>query len=257
MYENFNGIMKSLYNIFYDLILLPVLKKNLDGVIYKTQLAQDYFYSKGMSHIPSEVIPVGLDTTVFYNQTVCPLDNKMELKLRRFKKRLLYIGVIEKRRNPFFLIDIVEKLVHQDDEYCLVMVGEGPLRSSLVSYIEEKKLKDHVFMIRKLRQNQLPWIYKNTHMFLLPSLYEIFGMVLLESIFFEQAILSSPTAGAKEILKSYENGFISDINIENWLNIISQYFKRVESSTSKTEFPARFEWNNIGLEFISFYKRLF
>lgn len=256
MYEDFKGSIKSIYSKCFDLFLLSILRRNLDGITFKTSMAQQYFKKKNINKIPSRVIPVGLDTSVLETKLLnCPLDFETEKKIACFQKTLLYVGSVEDRRNPLFIVDILVKLVSEDKDYGLIVVGKGPMLNKLVSYIDQNKLNNNVVIIPSLTQSQLPWIYNNSDIFLLPSKYEIFGMVLLEAFFFDMIVISSPTAGAKEIIPNYDKGYIRAIDLNLWLEVIEKHFEK-EVDRKVFNCDARFNWSNIAKEYITFYQEL-
>ena len=244
MYEDFQGIIKEMYNKVYDFLILPRLLKILNGITFKTQMAHKYFVNKGVEGIPATVIPIGLDTHHFeIENEVSPLNNTLTKKLQRFSKTLLYIGSIEERRNPLFIIDVLEDLVKTDNSYGLIMVGKGPLLDQLHIHIENKNLQEYVVAVNSLSQDQLPWIYRNSDMFLLPSSYEIFGMVLLESFYFGLSVVSSPSAGALEVVPEFSNGYLVPLNKNLWVETIESHFKNpINLTQTKKIFHRRFRW---------------
>lgn len=68
-------------------------------------------------------------------------------------------------------------------------------------------------------------------LFVLPSKYEIFGMVMLESLYFGVPVLSSKTAGSLEILKNEKLGKIVELEENRWINEI-QYMLSQEYNPS-------------------------
>ncbi len=258
MYEDFRGRSKRMYNKLYDFLIFPRLIKVLNGMTFKTQIAHKYIVNKGAKGLPATVIPIGLDTHHFETSTgESPLNKFLTAKIQQFSKTLLYIGSIEERRNPRFIIDILSDLVKNDSSFGLVIVGKGPLLDELLEYICLKNVQEYVVTVNSLMQEQLPWIYRNADMFLLPSSYEIFGMVLLESFYFGLSVLSSPTAGALEVIPSFYNGYVKPLEKDVWVKTIELHFKNSTNSVQiRNKYHQRYEWSTIAKEFISFYDEL-
>ena len=61
---------------------------------------------------------------------------------------------------------------------------------------------------KKAPQYQMKGVYQQADLFLLPTEYEIFGMVLLEAMFFRRVVLTTPNGGADMLLRSGENGLV-------------------------------------------------
>lgn len=258
MYYNFNGFIKTLYNRFYDTFLFSHLIKNLDGIIFKTESAKSYIMKKGINKLPMAVIPIGLDLEAFNESFPIPVNSELQEKILNFPKRLLFIGYLGKVKNPMFVLEILEKLLKKNKDYLLLIIGMGPLEKDLLEFVSEKQIDDHVILIPTLSQKQIAWIYQQFHLLILPSSFEIFGMVLLEALYFKLGILTTPTAGALEILKGVKYAYIKEINLDNWVETIEKYFSN--SITKHVEnqlyFENHFKWDKIVNLYLSFYNQL-
>jgi glycosyltransferase involved in cell wall biosynthesis len=166
-------------------------------------------------------------------------DWRKELKLLN-KKVLLYVGVLEQRRNPLFLLNVLSTL---PDDYVLLMVGDGPLLSIVKETMSAKGLEDKCILLGRLPQEYLPSIYKSSDLFLLASDYEIYGMVILEAMYFGLPVISTLTAGSETLIESYENGIIINNKDEKeWgqtiisvMNDKSLQYKMKEKSEKKVK----------------------
>ena len=118
-------------------------------------------------------------------------DWKSELSITD-KKILLYVGTLEQRRNPLFLLEVLE---HLSTDFVLLIVGDGDLRHEMEREIKQKQLQNRCFMLGKRNQKELPSLYKAADLFLLASEYEIYGMVILEAMYFGIPTITTNLAG--------------------------------------------------------------
>lgn len=90
--------------------------------------------------------------------------------------KLLYIGRIEPRRDPFFLLDVLAEVRKSDPDACLYIIGGGDAEylDSVKAAIGEKGLERCVFWQKKAPQYQMKGVYQQADLFLLPTEYEIF-----------------------------------------------------------------------------------
>lgn len=123
-------------------------------------------------------------------------------------------------QEPFFLF--VGRLVYYKGlEYLiramstvpgrLVIVGDGPLRGSLISLIQSLSLGDRVKMAGYVSQNMLANYYQSCLAFVLPSITvsESFGLSALEAMSFgKPLIVTRIGTGLETLVKDGENGFI-------------------------------------------------
>lgn len=92
---------------------------------------------------------------------------------------ILYVGTIEERKN---LLLIVQALHEGNIDVPLVVVGK-PTKylQKVVAYIS-KNLLEHVYFLTDVPLNDLPAIYQTAHMFIYPSIFEGFGIPILEAM---------------------------------------------------------------------------
>ena len=241
--------LESVYNLTFGKYLL----NHVDVIGYKSLMASKYIhkYSK------SQTFPtfIGLDINKFQHE-INEKDWIEELQLKN-KKILLYVGAIEQRRNPLFLVKLVNQL---SSDYVLIIVGEGPQYEELKSYSLNHNLRDKIKLLGKLKQEELPSLYKVADLFLLASSYEIYGMVLLESMYFGTPVLSTMTAGAEVLIDNNVDGVIIEgkLDKQKWIDKINELFKDSDSLKKmgeKASFKIReqFIWDRSCLNFMKLY----
>jgi glycosyltransferase involved in cell wall biosynthesis len=97
-----------------------------------------------------------------------------------------------------------------------------------------------------MKQEELKSVYLNTDLFILASTYEIFGMVLLEAIYFNVPILSSLNGGSSFLLdKKY---IMNNFNKKEWMDKILKLDKK------KIKYNKKILWKEIVDKFISNYE---
>lgn len=239
--------LNEIYNRTFGCYILNNVKK----IGVKTILAD--YYLNGYVKCKTKLTPVGLDTSVFTESVI--KDWKKELGLTG-KKILLYVGSIQARRNPYFLLELLGSL---PDSYVLIMVGKGNLLNDIKCKISSSNLCDRCFILERLSQKELPSLYMASDCFLLPSDYEIFGMVLMESMFFGLPVITTKTTGSDFIVEDKKSGFIiPELNVEKWAQCIhnlcyNQDLHNSISQNSQKRIQKMFLWDSISANFFSLY----
>lgn len=90
-----------------------------------------------------------------------------------------HIGRFTEAKNHIFMINLMEKIVHNNPSAYLVLVGEGSLKTDIQLLVKEKKLENHVLFLG-LRED-VATILHCFDVFLFPSIFEGLGLVLLEA----------------------------------------------------------------------------
>lgn len=243
------GLSKKIYNVLFGRYTL----KHISGIGCKTPTASDYLNS--CYPCDTQITPVGLDVHRFADAECQDWVETLGLKGKRV---LLYVGRLENGngRNPLFLIDVMR---HLSDEYCLVLTGEGTLRESLINKAMEYGILNRLHLTGRLPQKSLPALYRSADIFLLPSTYEIYGMVILEAMYFGIPVISTATAGAKALIHSNIDGcIIEDLDAALWAQKIEEIG---EDDLRRMQIKARqyieenMTWKNVIKRYIELYNR--
>ncbi len=94
---------------------------------------------------------------------------------------LLYVGSIIERKN---LHRILLALSQTRCDLPLVVVGNGggEYRKKINTIIQENKLEKRIFFTQSIDLQYLPAIYQGANLFLYPSIYEGFGIPIIEAL---------------------------------------------------------------------------
>ena len=134
-----------------------------------------------------------------------PIDDRAELERVRVRYNLpprfiLYVGTIEPRKNLVRLIEAFATARVRGIPHHLVCVGPyGWASRDLSSRIERLGLKDLVHFTGYARFEDLPAIYNLGDFFVFPSLYEGFGLPVVEAMASGIPVITSSTSSLGEI----------------------------------------------------------
>jgi len=231
----------NIIDFIFDFIFLKKIIKIQPMIIAKSELAATTLLVKGFKNV--KVIPVGLDISRFLNS-----NNDM---LCSDKKIMLYIGQISKRRSIDFLIDLEKECLKNNLNCKLILIGNGPKKyvKHIINRIKKENLIEYIEWIKSLSQEELCKYYNSSTVFLLPSKYEIFGMVLLEAKYFNLPIISTLNGGSSSIIKSSLDGYIIDnFNVIDWEKKVEKVFKDKKNKQNFCD-----TWSDRIISFIEIY----
>jgi len=248
MYENFSGIARSIYQKTFDILFKKYINASTRVKIAKTDSASKYLKQKGYTNIYT--IPVGLSPQEKTSNT------NLEKEILEFKNKhkyiLLYVGVFEKRRDVHFLIEVLKEIRKQSHEYGMVMVGTGSELEKVKSETISNNLERHVMYYPSIKNSELHILYKESDTFLLPTENEIFGMVVLESLFYGVPVISTPAAGPLYILNDSRLGLCIEKTLQKWVSAIALTVEQKEFSEFRTQnIVSHYSWESIANSYIS------
>ena len=235
--------------------------------IVKSELAREFLIGKGISKECICVAGVGIDAQMLQSNNEKSFEIPFIKKMYEdeSKLKILYVGRFEKRRNIFFIIDVFREVLNKNNNTHLYLIGTGEKKylEKVFSYIKEMNLSDRITYQDRIEQKYLSQIYSQSDFFLLPTEYEIFGMVLLEAMYFGNIVLTTRNGGALTLIKNSVNGFIlQKLDILQWAalieNINNQKFKMKTIETNAVQTIIKnYTWDSCSNRFEeSYYVKL-
>ena len=121
---------------------------------------------------------------------------------------LIYVGRLVEQKNLLTLLKAVSLLVRQGIENVhLSLVGEGDQRPIFEDFISKNSLHKYVTLTGWIEHSKVAEYYDKAHLFVLPSIFESFGIVVLEAYANRLPIVASNTGGLKDLVDEGVNGF--------------------------------------------------
>ncbi len=115
------------------------------------------------------------------------------------KDILLYVGPISERKGLTYLIDAMPSIIKERKDAILILVGSGD-NTDLIKKCVEYKIDKNVIFTGFIDEKMLPYYFSACDIFVLPSLQEGFGMVLLEAMACGKVVIASKTSAIPEVV---------------------------------------------------------
>lgn len=114
---------------------------------------------------------------------------------------ILYVGTIEPRKNLPLLIKAYREIVTRGTEHKLVLVGNyGWMYEEVLTLIEELNLSEFIHLPGYVSQSELPLVYNLAELFVYPTIYEGFGLPVLEAMACGVPVITSRIASLPEVV---------------------------------------------------------
>ena len=131
-----------------------------------------------------------------------------------------------------FLIDCFASLSPKKNNYKLILVGEGILKSSVNEQVRAKDLSEYVYFVGF--DDYLYKFFAKADLFLFPSIIEGFGNVLVEAQYVGVPICASNIGPHYEsVYHKYHEFFFNPTDINSALSSIHKIMKEIKSSKLK------------------------
>ena len=198
----------------------------------RSNLFTNYFYVYNIFGYPLAILHLALQN--FFNITIV-MNEKMKKQVNFFSKTktilienfideeklkpffcqeinvdkpysYVFVGSLTQRKNPFALIKAFEKLLKNED-LRLHIVGDGPLRDSILNYINHRNLKNKI-LIHGFLNNPYK-VTSESDVFILPSLSEGTPRAALEALYLGIPIIIRDVECNSDLINNLSfNGYI-------------------------------------------------
>ena len=207
-------------NIFRK-TLWKIALKNFHLVTCPTE--STYNYIKSLNIIEPEKVKLLYDPVIEVSKIKKKIKEKNNFE---FKNYFLAAGRLTKQKNFIFLCKAFQQVLTKYPDYKLLIAGEGEDGNKIKNYIIKHNLEKNIFLIKYV-DNIFPLI-KDAEAFILSSLWEDPGFVIIEAAFCRKIVFSSNClTGPREIIKNDHNGFLFESNnIESFLQNFDKLIKK-------------------------------
>lgn len=179
--------------------------------VVKTPALAEYLKSKGAGN-NIYTVPVGLDTELlnsnYADYSISEL--KRQWGYSDTDKIILFVGRMTAEKQPLKMIEIFDKLYQQDRHYRLLMVGQGELYDMVSESIDHKGLSGAAVIYKKVPNEKMWELYRLSECYVNLNTHEIFGMAILEAMYYEGAVIALKAPGPSLIIEDEVSGYICD-----------------------------------------------
>ncbi len=150
---------------------------------------------------------------------------------------IVTVGQLIRQKNHRLLLEAFALFVKKYQSYKLVIIGEGVKRSELETQIKTLAIEDRV-LLPGIKKPVAPFL-SGADFFVLPSLFEGFGIVCIEAMAVGLPVISTRVTGPDVYIKEGENGVFCDLTTESLLEKMEQFAELDESSKAQLAQGAR------------------
>jgi len=206
------------------------------------------------------IVPNGVDVEAFK-----PLENQAELK-KQFSLGqgpcVLFVGNLIPRKGLPFLVEAAKKIVKHQPETKFLIAGVGPLKNYLINIIQDAKLTTNFMFMGRVNEKILPALYNCADVFVLPSIQEGQGIVLLEAQASGIPVVGFDIGGVKEAVRNGETGLLvkaeeSEALADSLIKLLDERDLRQRMGVNGRKFVVdNFTWDICAQKMLTVYREV-
>ena len=201
--------------------------------------------------VPAEqitVIPNGVNISQF------PVGSK-----EGRKNQLIFVGSLIERKGVSYLIQAMANLVAVRPDIRLVIVGEGKDRGLLEELTNQLGLQANVIFMGTQPQDKVSELLRESRLFILPSVEEGQGVVLVEALASGTPCIGSRVGGIPDVItpdvgKVVDAGDVQGLSAAIKSFLIDNDLWETASSNARIRAETHYDWHSLAERMIEIYR---
>jgi glycosyltransferase involved in cell wall biosynthesis len=177
------------------------------------------------------------------------------------QKAILYVGRLHAAKGLMHLINAMGILNRMREYAHLYLAGSGPEEEALRAQVRRMGLEERVHFIGHVDHPNVIRLMKAASLFVLPSLQEAFGIVLIEAMSQGLPIVASNVQGIPSVIQDQVNGYLVPPGDERLL--AERICRLLDNETLAREMgerncidSERYHWRHLVKRYVEIYERI-
>lgn len=222
---------------------------------FKVVVNSNYLFNKLKELVPGvskKVVVIGNGINLSEFQNISPYSSDSS-----YSTYVLGLGRLVSKKGFSILLQAWAKLP-ADFPYKLIIAGDGEERLALAKLTKSLNLTNKVTFLGAVTHETALQLFKGAKLYVLPSLLEPFGIVLLEAMASGCPILASNTGGVPDLVKEDETGALfrtgdADELARKLVDLVSDEAKMVRLTENALNFVKYFSWDTVATKYLDIY----
>ncbi|HKU75339.1 MAG TPA: glycosyltransferase family 1 protein [Pyrinomonadaceae bacterium] len=238
---------------------LPLMARRADAIIVPSQSVKTEVHEHlGIDEAKITVIPEAPRSSFW--QVTGEEAVAVRRRLNIGDDFILFVGTIEPRKNLLTLVRAFEEIVRNGvSQTQLVLVGnEGWLTGELHDFLKTARFRERVRFVGYLADDDLRALYSSCRVFVYPSLYEGFGLPLLEAMACGAPVITSDIPSVRETVG--DAALLvppTDINelARSITRLLENSIEREQRSAAGKQHASKFSWEKAAAATLKVYQQ--
>ncbi len=128
------------------------------------------------------------------------------------------------KKNHKMMIEAFYKLTKNYNNIELRIAGSGEEEKALIHLVRKYNIHDKVIFLGGLNRAQIIKEFQKANVFLLPSLVETFGVVVIEAMSCGLPVIATKCGGPESIIKNDKLGYLVDVDFDSFFEAMRRIY---------------------------------
>ena len=201
--------------------------------IYVVDEASFVFYKRKYYYLKDRFIYIKtiVDNEIFSLKNA-KSNLRSDLNLPDLASVVLFVGRLQKQKDPMKVIEVFEHLKNKNENALLVMIGAGNMENSILRCIKASRYRDSIIHFSSMPQKELAKYYKTADVCLLVSNFEGMPITVLESLASGTPVITKHVGDVARVVRNNVSGMVVELDSpESISDSVSKFLKKLDDAT--------------------------
>lgn len=210
-----------------------------------------------------KVVYCGVEHEKYHTHLDVRKVDEVKEKYKIDKPYFLYLGTLEPRKNISLIIDAFYEIAKHNKDIILVVAGKtGWLYEEIFLKVQNYQLEKQVIFTGYIEDEEVPYLLHGAISFIFPSLYEGFGLPVLEAMACGTPVITSngsslPEVGENAVLYVDISENVAPQKMSALMNeMVTNRVLYAEKRNSGIEQAKKFTWSKTAQQFLEIYQTI-
>src|SRR3989304_1131277 len=168
-----------------------------------------------------DLIKFGVKKPIYVIHNAIPIKEAEAVKINQHQ--FVYVGRLVFYKNIQVVIRALKLVKEKFPKINLIIIGKGPYRNDLEKLVEQYRVQNNVTFKVHVSEEEKNHIIASSQALVFPSLFEGFGLVILEAFMQKKPVLVSDVRPLSDIVENKKTGLIiSALDEKKWSEAIEK-----------------------------------
>ncbi|MBT7237949.1 glycosyltransferase family 4 protein [Candidatus Woesearchaeota archaeon] len=197
-----------------------------------------------------KIIPHGVNS-----QKAKSIDIRKKYNIKKNDKIIFSLQRLHERKGLKYLILAASKIKYKNIKF--IIGGKGPELNNLKKLTRKLKLEDKIKFLGYIPEEDMINFYKKSDLFVLPSLYEGFGIVYIDALINGLPIVTTKCGGSEVMVNDSNGIMVKPKDSEQLANAIAKALNKKWNKDKIKKDAKKYKWENVIKEYHKVYNELF
>ena len=204
-----------------------LLGKLLEKVYVNSRFAAIHTVSEASK---DDLVKFGVKKPIFVIHNAIPIKEAETTKINQYQ--FVCVGRLVFYKNIQVVINAVILLKEKFPKINLIIIGKGPYRNKLEKLMKQNNLQENITFKGHVSNNEKNKLISSSQALVFPSLFEGFGLVILEAFMQKKPVLVSNVRPLSDIVEHEKTGLVIPAHDEKeWAKAIERILDEQENAS--------------------------